>query len=185
MNIITKADYPLEETRRILEPGPVVLVSSAYRGETNIMTMGWHMMLGFHPALVACYVWPGNHSHELMKSSGECVINVPTRALLDAVIGIGNSSGLEINKFGTFGLTPLLGEQVAAPLIGECFANFECKLVDASQIQKYDLFIFEVVKSHVAVEPATPETLHYMGQGEFMVAGKIVNCRRRFKAQNL
>jgi flavin reductase (DIM6/NTAB) family NADH-FMN oxidoreductase RutF len=141
MKIITKADYPLYETRRILEPGPVILVSSAHRGETNIMTLGWHMMLGFHPALVACCIWPGNRSHELIKSSGECVINVPTRALLDAVIGIGNSSGAETDKFGAFSLTPLRGEQVAAPLIGECFANFECKLVDASQIQKYDLFM--------------------------------------------
>jgi flavin reductase (DIM6/NTAB) family NADH-FMN oxidoreductase RutF len=185
MQIIPKADYPLAETRRILEPGPVVLVSSADRGERNIMTMGWHMMLGFSPALLACYIWPGNHSHELIKRSGECVINVPTRTLLDQVISIGNSSGADIDKFGAFGLTALSAEQVAAPLIGECYANFECRLADASQIGRYDLFIWEVVKARVAVEPAVPETLHYMGRGEFMVAGKVVNCRRRFKPQNL
>ena len=149
------------------------------------MTMGWHMMLGFSPALFACYIWPGNYSHELIKRSRECVINVPTRALLDQVVGIGNSSGNEIDKFTTFGLTAHNAEKVAAPLIAECYANFECRLADASQIARYDLFIWEVVKAHVATEPANPETLHYMGQGEFMVAGKVVNCRRRFKPQNL
>jgi flavin reductase (DIM6/NTAB) family NADH-FMN oxidoreductase RutF len=161
-------------------------VSSAWKGESNIMTMGWHMMLGFSPALFACYIWPGNHSRELIRHSGECVINVPTRALLDQVVGIGNSTGGSgVDKFDAFGLTPQTAEHVAAPLIGECYANFECRLADPSQIERHGLFVWEVVRAHVAVEPAYPETLHYMGQGEFMVAGKVVNCRRRFKPQNL
>jgi flavin reductase (DIM6/NTAB) family NADH-FMN oxidoreductase RutF len=185
MRILPKADFPLIETRRLLEPGPVVLLSSAHRGERNIMTMGWHMMLGFSPALVACYIWPGNRSHELVKRSRECVINIPTRALLDQVVGIGNSTGADVDKFAQFDLTPQSAVEVAAPLIGECFANLECRLADASQINRYDLFIWQVVKAHVAIEPASPQTLHYLGQGEFMVAGKVVNCRRRFKAQNL
>ena len=185
MRLIPKSDFPLEETRRILEPGPVVLVSSSHRGERNIMTMGWHMMLGFSPALFACYIWPGNHSHELVRRSGECVINVPTRGLLDQVVSIGNSSGADIDKFATLGLTAQTAELVLAPLIGECFANFECRLADASQVDRYNLFIWEVVKAHVATEPAVPETVHYMGRGEFMVAGKVVNCSRRFKTQNL
>lgn len=185
MKVPPKADYPLMETRRLLEPGPIVLVSSAYKGDRNIMTMGWHMMLGFSPALVACYIWPGNHSYELIRRSKQCVINVPTRSMLDQVVSIGNSSGKDIDKFDEFDLTAKTADQVDAPLIAECYANLECHLVDTSQIAKYNLFIWEVVKAHVAIEPATPETLHYMGQGEFMVAGKIVNCRRRFKPQNL
>ena len=59
-----KRDYPLDRIRRFLEPGPIVLVSSAWEGKTNIMTMGWHMMLGFSPALFGCYVWDGNHLNE-------------------------------------------------------------------------------------------------------------------------
>lgn len=185
MRIQPKVDFPLMEIRRLLEPGPVVLVSSAYAGERNIMTMGWHMMLGFSPALVGCYIWPGNHSYELIRRSKQCVINIPTRALLDQVISIGNSSGADIDKFSELGLTAQAAERVDAPLIGECYANLECRLADSSQIDKYNLFIWKVVKAHVAVEIAVPETLHYMGQGEFMVAGKLVNCRRRFKPQNL
>src|SRR4051794_25005944 len=78
MKQFRKRDFPLDSIRRFLEPGPIVLVSSAWKGETNIMTMGWHMMMGFEPALFGCYIWEGNHSHGLIKRSRECVINLPT-----------------------------------------------------------------------------------------------------------
>jgi flavin reductase (DIM6/NTAB) family NADH-FMN oxidoreductase RutF len=70
-------------------------------------------------------------------------------------------------------------------LIAECFANFECKLVDTSQINRYGLFIFEVVKAHIATSPRYPKTIHYRGDGVFRVSGKNVSYRSRFKAVNL
>jgi flavin reductase (DIM6/NTAB) family NADH-FMN oxidoreductase RutF len=63
------------------------------------------------------------------------------------------------------------GEHVRAPLIDECYANFECKLTDTSLIRKYSLFVFEVVKAHVATSPKYPKTIHYRGDGEFMISG--------------
>jgi flavin reductase (DIM6/NTAB) family NADH-FMN oxidoreductase RutF len=75
------------------------------------------------------------------------VINVPTVDIADTVVAIGNSSGRDIDKFETFGLTALPAEKVSAPLIGECYANLECKLIDSTSIKKYSLFIFEVVKA--------------------------------------
>jgi flavin reductase (DIM6/NTAB) family NADH-FMN oxidoreductase RutF len=119
MKVIEKTDYDLSEVRRILEPGPIVLVSSQHKGERNIMTMGWHMMLGFTPALFGCYIWPGNHSYDLIQKSKECVINVPTRALLDQVVGIGNTTGKDFDKFERFGLTAKSADHVDAHLIGE------------------------------------------------------------------
>src|SRR6185437_12462155 len=80
-----KQDFPVGEIRRFLEPGPVVLVSCAHKGETNIMTMGWHMVMEFSPSPVACMIAGGNHSHRLIRDSGECVINVPTVDLADTV----------------------------------------------------------------------------------------------------
>ena len=73
-----KRDFPVSDIRRFLEPGPVVLVSSAHKGERNIMTMGWHMVMEFVPSLVGCLISSGNHSYELISRSKECVINVPT-----------------------------------------------------------------------------------------------------------
>jgi flavin reductase (DIM6/NTAB) family NADH-FMN oxidoreductase RutF len=96
--------------------------------------MGWQMMLGY--VHVGCYIWDQNHSREMIRRSRECVINVPTADLIDAVIGICNNHGPEVDKFAEFGLTPGRAKKVGAPLIDQCFANFKCRLVDDSQAAK-------------------------------------------------
>ena len=178
-----KKDYPIEDTRRFIEPGPIVLVSSAYKEERDIMTMGWHMMMEYN--LVGCYIWDQNYSRYLIRNSRECVINVPTSDLAKVVIGIGNCHGRDTDKFEKFSLTPTKGTAVAAPLIEECYANFECKLIDDTLIDKYSLFVFEVVKAHVPIRPKYPETIHYRGKGQFMLSGKSKNYRNLFKMENL
>ena len=117
--------------------------------------------------------------------SRECVINLPTTDLVNEVIGIGNCSGAEVDKFEAFGLTPAPATNVSAPLIKECYANFECRLTNASLISKYNLFIWEVVKAHVASSPKYPKTVHYRGQGVFMISGPSISLRKKFKPENL
>jgi flavin reductase (DIM6/NTAB) family NADH-FMN oxidoreductase RutF len=180
-----KSDLPVWQARRYLEPGPIVLVSSAWRGDTNIMTLGWHTMMEFTPSLVGCVISSANHSFELVRGSGECVINLPTTALTDEVVGIGNTTGREIDKFRHFALTAERSAAVAAPAIAECHAAFECRLHDDSLVEKYDFFIFEVVKARAAPRPKHPETLHYTGDGVFMVAGKIISRRAKFRPEML
>jgi flavin reductase (DIM6/NTAB) family NADH-FMN oxidoreductase RutF len=175
----TKKDFPTHNVRRFLEPGPIVLVSSAHKGETNIMTMGWHMVMEFQPSLVGCIISSANHSFEMIRKSRQCVINIATEDIATAVVKIGNSSGRDIDKFAEFGLTAAPGTHVRAPLIAECYANFECRLVDASQVKKYNMFIFEVVKAHVATAPKVPKTIHYRGDGEFMISGANTSRYRR------
>jgi flavin reductase (DIM6/NTAB) family NADH-FMN oxidoreductase RutF len=176
MTAYTKTDFPVANVRRFLEPGPIILVSSACKGDTNIMTMGWHMIMEFEPSLIGCYVWTANHSFEMIRNSKQCVINIPTEDLAATVVKIGNSSGRDIDKFAEFGLSPRPATHVRAPLIDECYANFECRLVDSGLIRKYSLFVFEVVKAHVATAPKYPKTIHYRGDGEFMISG--ANTRR-------
>lgn len=180
-----KRDFPVSNVRRYLEPGPIVLVSSAHGGETNIMTLGWHTVLEFSPSLVGCMISSGNHSHEMIRRSGACVINLPTTALTDTVVGIGNTSGAEIDKFAHFGLTASKARHVAAPLIDECHASFECRIADDALVAKYNFFIFEVVAARVAESPKHPETLHYTGDGVFMVAGRVISRRGKFKPEML
>ena len=180
-----KRPYPLDDIRRHLETGPIVLVSSAWRGQTNIMTMGWHMMMEFTPALFGCIISSANHSFEMIRRSRECVINIPTVDLADTVVAIGNSSGAEIDKFKAFGLTPIKADKIAAPLIRECYASFECRLADDKLIRRYGMFVWEVVAAHVAISPKNPQTLHYRGRGEFMTAGPTISRRAKFKPQNL
>jgi flavin reductase (DIM6/NTAB) family NADH-FMN oxidoreductase RutF len=178
-------DFPVSQIRRYLEPGPIVLVSSKWQDRANIMTMGWHTVMEFTPSLVGCVIASGNHSFHMIRSSGECVINLPTTALADAVVGIGNTSGAEIDKFREFGLTADEAQEVGAPLIRECHASFECRLHDGALVNRYNFFIFEVVRAHVAPSPKHPETLRYTGDGIFMVSGKIISRRARFRPEIL
>jgi flavin reductase (DIM6/NTAB) family NADH-FMN oxidoreductase RutF len=176
--IARKQPLPLDQVRRYLEPGPVVLVSSAWNDERDIMVMGWHTVMEFSPSLVGCVISSANHSHGLIRASGECVINLPTTALTEAVLGVGSTSGADIDKFEHFGLSAEQSELVGAPSIGECHAQFECRLHDDSLAGKYDFFIWEVVAARALATPKHPETLHYKGDGTFMLSGDIIHRRR-------
>jgi flavin reductase (DIM6/NTAB) family NADH-FMN oxidoreductase RutF len=149
------------------------------------MTMGWHTVMEFTPSLVGCVIANDNHSFHLIRNSGECVINLPTTALTDTVVGIGNTTGTEIDKFREFGLAANNAREVKAPLIRQCHANFECRLHDDVLVDRYNFFIFEVVRAHAAESPKHPETLHYTGDGVFMVAGKIISRRSQFRPGSL
>lgn len=178
---LPKQNIPVERVRRYLEPGPIVLVSSRWRDSTNIMTMGWHLVMEFSPALVGCVIAAGNHSFEMIRQSRECVINLPSTQMTDTVVKIGNTSGADIDKFTEFGLTALDAEGVSAPLIAECHGNFACRLYDDALIDKYNFFVFEVVSAQVAARPDLPETIHYTGDGVFMVSGKTISRRHLFR----
>jgi len=180
-----KRDFPAAEVRRFLEPGPIILVSSSWKGKQNIMTMGWHMVMETEPSLIGTYIGTEDYTRRMVLKSRECVINVPELHLLDTAVRIGNSTGAEIDKFAAFGLTALPAKKVKAPLIAECFANFECRLRDSRLVKKYSLFVWEVVKAHVATSPKYPTTFHYRGDGVFMISGKNVSRRRLFAPEML
>lgn len=180
MRMRKKKEVPVEQVRRYLEPGPIVLVSSRWKKASNIMTMGWHTVMEFSPSLVGCVIAAGNHSFEMIRKSGECVINIPTVDMLDQIVGIGNCSGREVDKFERFGLTPIAAEKVGAPLIAECHASLECRLHDRRMIAAYDFFIFEVVAAHAATTPKYPKTVHYTGDGVFRTSERTINRRAQF-----
>ena len=180
-----KNDFPVSQVRRYLEPGPIVLVSSKLADKANIMTLGWHTILEFAPSLVGLMISSGNHSFQMIRESHQCVINLPTTALTDTVVRIGNTSGREIDKFEECGLTAEEASEVDAPLIAECHACFECQLHEDALVDRYNFFIFEVVKAHVAASPKHPETLHYTGDGIFMVSGKTISRRALFRPEML
>ena len=180
MKTYRKRDFPVSDIRRFLEPGPIVLISSAWKEKINIMTLGWHMVMEFSPSLVGCVIANSNFSFEMIRRSRECVINVPSLELVDEVVGIGNCSGDEVDKFSRFHLTPVQATDVGAPLIGECFVNLECRIADARLVNTYNFFIFEVLKAHVSTALKGIGTLHYQGKGIFITSGKLVNKRHKF-----
>jgi flavin reductase (DIM6/NTAB) family NADH-FMN oxidoreductase RutF len=176
-----KRQYSLAKVYGLLEPGPVVLVSTARKGKTNIMTMSWHTMMEFEPPLVGCLISGRNATFDTLKATRECVINIPTLELSKQVVGIGNCSGLEIDKFARFGLTPVAAAEVQAPLIEECYASLECRIADTRLVNRYNFFILEVVQAWVDTAVKNPQTLHHRGNGVFAVAGETVKLRSRMK----
>lgn len=78
---MTKKSFPLSKVYRLLEPGPVVMVTTARKGRANIMTMSWHTMMDFEPPLVGCVISNRNYTFDILQATGECVINIPTVAL--------------------------------------------------------------------------------------------------------
>ncbi len=176
-----KKSLPLSKVYRLLEPGPVVLVTSAGKGKADVMAMSWHMMIDFEPPLVGCVISNRNHTFSLVKASKECVINIPTVELAAQVVGCGNKSGRRVDKFKTFGVTPVPGSLVKAPLILECYANFECKVVDTKLLAKYSVFILEVLKAWIDPSKKNPRTMHHRGKGTFMVAGRTITLPSRMK----
>lgn len=164
----------LSKVYRLLEPGPVVLLTTERCGRPNVMTMSWHMMIEFEPPQVACVVSEGDYSFAALRTTGECVIAVPAAKLASKVIKIGNCHGNEIDKFAKFGLSPVAAQTIRPPLIKECFANLECKVSDYGMVAKYDIFILEVVKAWIDPMQRNPKMLHHRGYGEFAVDGKII-----------
>lgn len=172
-------EYPLAKAFQLIEPGPVVLVSTANRGKNNIMTMSWLMPVEFEPALIACIIGPWDYSFAALSRTRECVIAIPTVDLAATVVDIGNCSGKDTDKFETFGLTPAPAGKVKAPLIAECLANLECRVADTALVNKYGLFILKAVKAWHDPKRKERRTIHANGDGTFVVDGRTLNLKKR------
>jgi len=172
---------PLAKVYQLIEPGPVVLLTTARRGRPNVMTMSWHMMLDFEPPMVGCVVSAGDYSFAALRASRECVIAVPARKLAAKVVKVGNTSGRDIDKFKAFGLTALPASEVQAPLIAECFANLECRVTDTRMVRRYNLFVLEVVAAWIDPKQKNPKTIHHHGYGTFVVDGPLIHLKSRMR----
>lgn len=169
-----KKPLPLSEVYRLLEPGPVVLVATALRGRPNVMTMSWHTMLDFEPPLVGCVIGERSRTFAVLRETKELTINIPAAALAKTVVACGNVSGRDVEKFKAYGLTPTPASRVRAPLVGECFAGLECRLIDETLVERYNFFVLEVLAAWIAPARTRARTLHHLGWGRFMVAGKTI-----------
>jgi flavin reductase (DIM6/NTAB) family NADH-FMN oxidoreductase RutF len=174
-------ELPLSKAYRLIEPGPVVLLTTAQNGRANVMTLSWHMMVDFEPPLVACVVSSADHSFAALQATKECVIAVPAVELAPKVVEVGNCSGRDRNKFTAFGLTPLPSELVAPPLVAECFANLECKVVDTTLVNQFNLFVLEVLKAWTDPAQKHPRTIHHHGYGTFVVDGETIKLKSRMR----
>ncbi|MEW5964602.1 MAG: flavin reductase family protein [Pseudomonadota bacterium] len=171
----------LSKAFTLIEPGPVVLVTTNDGRKNNVMTISWTMVLDFTPVL-AITTGPWNYSFAALRKTKECVIAIPTVDLLDRVVGIGTCSGVDTDKFAKFKLTTAPAKVVKAPLIAECLANIECRVVDI--VSKHNIVVLEAVAAHM--DPARKEKrmVHAVGDGTFVVDGRRLD-RRKMMASKL
>lgn len=171
---------PIYKAFTLLEPGPVVLVTTFDGHRSNIMTISWTMVVDFTPVF-ALTTGPWNHSFAALRKSRECVIAIPTVDLLDKVVGIGTCSGSDTDKFAQFKLTPLKASQVKAPLIQECLANIECKVIDYNR--KHGVVFLQGVAAWVDTARKERRMLHAVGDGTFIADGRKLDRRRAMRSK--
>ena len=171
----------MDKAFTLMESGPVVLITTNDGKKNNIMTISWTMVVDFTPVF-AITTGPWNYSFAALRKTKECVIAIPTVDMLDKVVGVGTCSGADTDKFEKFGLTPVKGKHIKAPLIKECLANIECKVIDI--IKKHNIVVLEVVAAYEDRARREKRTVHAIGDGTFIVDGRKMD-RRKMMASKL
>ena len=165
----------LNQAFTLIEPGPVVLVTTHDGEKDNIMTISWTMVMDFKPVL-AITTGEWNHSFAALRKHRECVIAIPTVDLLDKVVGIGTCSGADTDKFSKFELTPVPARFVRPPLIKECLANIECKVIDI--VERHNIVVLEGVAAYLDTERKEQRRVHAVGDGTFIVDGRRLDRKK-------
>jgi flavin reductase (DIM6/NTAB) family NADH-FMN oxidoreductase RutF len=171
---------PLTKAFTLIEPGPVILVTTNDGRKDNVMTLTWSMVLDF-AASFAITTGPWNHSFAALCETRECVLSIPTVDLIDTAVGIGTCSGCDTDKFAKFGLTRAKGESVRAPLIKECLANIECRVVDL--IERHNIIVLEGVAAWFDSARKEQRLIHAVGDGTFIVDGHTIDRKAMMRSK--
>ncbi len=170
----------LSKAFTLIEPGPVVLVTTNNGRHDNVMTITWTMVLDFS-ATFAITTGPWNHSYAALRNTRECVLSIPTVDLIDTAVGIGTCSGRDTDKFEKFGLTRVKARHVKAPLIRECLANIECRVVDI--IEQHSIVVLQGLASYFDSAREEQRTIHAVGDGTFIVDGCTIDRKAMMQSK--
>jgi flavin reductase (DIM6/NTAB) family NADH-FMN oxidoreductase RutF len=171
---------PINKAFTLMEPGPVVFVTTNDGKKNNIMTISWTMVMDFTPKF-AITTGPWNYSYAALRKTKECVIAIPTVDMIDKVVGVGTCSGADTDKFGKFELTPVGGKHVRSPLIKECLANIECKVIDI--VEKHNIVVLEGVAAYFDNFRKEKRTVHAIGDGTFIVDGRKLDRKEMMRSK--
>lgn len=132
----------------MLNPGPVVMVSLG-EDKPNIFTVGWTGIVNTHPPMTYISVRPERHSYDILKETGEFVINLVTEDLAKACDYCGVKSGRDVNKWKEMKLTKQESSEVRCPSIKESPLNMECVVRDCIHLGTHDMFLADIVSINV------------------------------------
>jgi len=136
-------------------------------GKSNIITVSFCMPVSKDPPQIACAIGRGSYSYELIGSSREFVVNVPSKELKSKIFYCGFHSGANVDKFRETGLTPQPARKLRAPIIAECVAHMECKVIQEIETGDKSLFIGEVIDAYADEDVVRGERKTEYAKGEF------------------
>ncbi|KAH8648432.1 hypothetical protein BX600DRAFT_404599 [Xylariales sp. PMI_506] len=192
--------YPCSKVYRLIEPGPVLLVTTGSLAASthNIMTIGFHMVMQHEsPPLIGISLGPWDASFALLKKYRECVLTIPSVEIAEMVVDIGNCSAADEDgggssgggggggsKWERFGLEALPADRVQAPLVGDphVIANIECVVEDTKMVSKYSMWVLKPVKAWINPNKRPGEggrMFHHRGDGTFVVDGEVLDLKDR------
>ena len=165
----------------MLNPTPVVLITSKNKkNKVNVFTVGWISTVCTKPPMIAMGIRPERLSHEYIKETMECVVNLPSRDMVKIVDYCGVRSGKVEDKIKHFNLELEPGEKIETPSLKKSPVALECKVTDLSKLGTHDMFLCEVVG--VKVEDSL---INSNGKIEFNKANIITNCDGEYFGINL
>lgn len=180
-----KRQVELSKAKWLVEPGCVVLVTSGTMENPNVMTFSWQTPVNSaDPCLILLAISHSRYSYDLIKQNHELVINVPGEELLEQSHFVGSVTGKHIDKFKESGLTPVPAKMVAPPLIKQCAAHLECRVVETFKMQTHDLLVCEVLRAVADADmfdgkwvPEKFHTLHYLGGNYYGIMERTIQAR--------
>jgi flavin reductase (DIM6/NTAB) family NADH-FMN oxidoreductase RutF len=126
------------------------MVSCATEGtKPNIITISWIGIVNSKPPMLSISVTPQRFSYDIIRQSGEFVVNLTSERNLTETDFCGNRSGRDVDKFKELNLTPVPGNIVSVPYIKECPINLECKIVQSTILGSHEMFVAEIVAVHI------------------------------------
>jgi flavin reductase (DIM6/NTAB) family NADH-FMN oxidoreductase RutF len=180
------------DARRLLNPGPVAIVTTSWRGMPNAAPIAWTTPLSMLPPVVGCVIHPHRHTADMIRFSEEFAINIPGPSLVKETAFLGTQSGLNNNKLDASGLELFKAQRIDAPLIEGCLAWIECGLQDVIQIGDHTLFVGKVIAvqaleeayaQHWLLEERRYSPLTYIGGTTYAVVGEPLEAVLTVDAQ--
>lgn len=174
------------DARRLLTGGPVLLVTSSYRGRHNVLPVAYAMPLSVRPPLVGIALHPSRHSFDIIKKTDEFAINIPSRALLHHVQYLGSLSGAEFDKLELTKLPTFRARRVGTVLLEGCVGWIECALEDTIELGDHFLFVGRVVavaaddeafSDHWLLLDDDAKPLHYLGANYYAILRQVLEAR--------
>ncbi len=176
------------DARRLLVGGPLVLVTTTWRGNDDVMPAAWTMPLSAEPPLVGVAVHPSRHTHDMIRFSEEFALNFPSRRLLNHCQYFGTISGSQVDKLEVSRLPTFRARKVEAKLLEGCVAYIECGLEDALRIGDHTLFVGRVAAVSAddeaynemmwaVAEDEDQRPLHYLGGAFYALLGQKLEAR--------